>query len=112
MKVYRYPESIKRFKGAFPKSWELYAGLEDSCYQEGPLDEKTCRLIKAAVTASAEHERACKVHVQKALEAGATREEVYHALLMLLTSRGFPAVVKALQWAEEVFAEQKGKRGK
>ena len=110
MKRYRYPKSIKSFKTFFPKAWEAYDMLEDACYQDGPLGEKTCRLIKMAVTASALMERSTKVHVQLALEAGASEAEIRQAMLMILTSRGFPGTVIALQWADEVFEDKRPKR--
>jgi alkylhydroperoxidase/carboxymuconolactone decarboxylase family protein YurZ len=109
MKRYRYPRSIKSFKTFSPKAWEAYDMLEDACY-DGPLGEKTCRLIKMAVTASALMERSTKVHVQLALEAGASEEEIRQAMLMILTSRGFPGTVIGLQWADEVIAEKRPKK--
>jgi len=110
MKRYRYPQSIKSFKSYFPKAWEAYDMLEDACYQDGPLGEKTCRLIKMAVTACALMERSTKVHIQLAMEAGATEAEIRQAMLMILTSRGFPGTVIALQWADEVITERQPKR--
>lgn len=112
MKQYRYPKSINYFADNFPKAWESYQALEERCYKEGPLNEKTCRLIKMAVTASALMERSTKVHVGLALEAGAKPEEIRQAMLMILTSRGFPGTVIALQWAEEVIAEKKTGKGR
>ncbi len=46
-----------------------------------------------------------RVHVQAALTAGATREEITEVLLNLVPHCGYPAVEEALRVASEVFAQ-------
>ena len=70
--------------------------------QEGPLDEKTAHLIQLAAAASLRSEGAVHSHVKRAIEAGATPEEVYHAIILLTSTIGFPTVSAALSWAEDV----------
>lgn len=45
-------------------------------------------------------------HVRRALEAGATPEEIRHALILLVSTIGFPTVVAALTWAEDVLEKR------
>jgi len=45
-----------------------------------------------------------RVHVQAALNTGATREEITEVLLNLVPHCGYPAVEEALRIAAEVFA--------
>ncbi|HHD63716.1 MAG TPA: carboxymuconolactone decarboxylase family protein, partial [Desulfobulbaceae bacterium] len=40
-------------------------------------------------------------HARRALAAGATREEIQHTLLLLISTIGFPKVAAALAWVEE-----------
>ena len=42
---------------------------------------------------------------RKAREAGATEEEIAHAVLLSLTTTGFPNMIAALQWVESVLEE-------
>ena len=42
-------------------------------------------------------------HVRQALENGATREEIRHAIILLTSTIGFPTVSTALSWAEDIF---------
>jgi alkylhydroperoxidase/carboxymuconolactone decarboxylase family protein YurZ len=44
-------------------------------------------------------------HTRRALEAGATAGEIQHALLLLVSTIGFPTVVAAMSWAEDVLKE-------
>jgi len=42
-------------------------------------------------------------HTRRALAAGADRKEIEHALLVLVSTIGFPKVAAALAWIQEDF---------
>ncbi len=44
--------------------------------------------------------------VRKALASGATPDEIVHAILLSLTTTGFPNMIAALGWANEVLEKQ------
>ena len=69
---------------------------------QGPLDEKTGHLIQLAAAAAIHSEGAVHSHVRRALESGATPEEIYHALILLTSTLRFPTVSAALSWAEDI----------
>jgi AhpD family alkylhydroperoxidase len=68
----------------------------------GPLDAKTVHLVQLASAAAIRSEGAVHSHVRRALDAGATAEEVHHVLICLTSTIGFPNVTAALSWAEDV----------
>ncbi len=70
--------------------------------QEGPLDEKTAHLIQLAAAATIRSEGAVHSHTRRALEAGAKPEEIYHAIILLTSTIGFPTVSAALSWIKDV----------
>lgn len=74
--------------------------------EEGPLDEKTAHLVQLAAGAALRSEGAVHSHARRALEAGATPEEVYHAVILLTSTVGFPTVSAALSWAADVVGEK------
>ncbi|HMK36124.1 MAG TPA: carboxymuconolactone decarboxylase family protein, partial [Desulfomonilaceae bacterium] len=43
-------------------------------------------------------------HARRALESGATREEILQAVLLSMTIIGFPAMIAAYGWVEEVLS--------
>jgi alkylhydroperoxidase/carboxymuconolactone decarboxylase family protein YurZ len=43
------------------------------------------------------------------MEHGASSEELYHALLLALTTVGFPAMIAAIGWVEEVIRAEEGR---
>ncbi|HSO10345.1 MAG TPA: carboxymuconolactone decarboxylase family protein, partial [Desulfoprunum sp.] len=41
-------------------------------------------------------------HTRRALQVGATPEEISHTLLLLISTIGFPQVMAAMSWAQQV----------
>jgi 4-carboxymuconolactone decarboxylase len=64
----------------------------------GPLDEKTAQLIQLAAAAAIRSEGAVHSHARRAVQAGASVEEVYHAVILLTSTIGFPNVSAAMSW--------------
>ena len=73
--------------------------------KEGPIDEKTANLIQLAVAAASQSEGSVHSHTRRSLEAGATKEEIYHALILLTSTIGFPRAMAALSWADDVIGK-------
>lgn len=61
----------------------------------GPLDERTCALVKLAAAAASGHQRAVETHLVAARETGLDEAEIEHALLLLVTTCGFPTFMEA-----------------
>jgi len=84
------------FKKEFPQVHELNEALGKEIHEKsGPLDEKTCWMLKIAISATCKEERALETHIKKARAAGATEDEIKHILLLLIQTVGFPAFMKA-----------------
>ena len=76
--------------------------------QEGPLDEKTSHLIQLAAAAAIRSEGAVPSHVRRALKAGAKPEEIYHSVILLTSTIGFPNTSAAMSWVYDILGEEKG----
>ena len=99
------PEIYRGFMQQFPEVAEAYEDLADNCHNWGPLDEKTRRLVKLGISVGLSSEGAVKSHARRALEEDVTPDEIRHAILMALTTAGFPAMIAAIKWAEEVIGK-------
>ena len=86
----------------FPEVMAAVEQVGSTVRQAGPLDRKTTELIQLAVAAASQSTGAVHSHAKRALAAGATRQELEHALLVLISTIGFPKVAAALSWIEEV----------
>jgi len=85
-----------KFKKEFPKVYSDHEALGKEIHREsGPLTEKTCWLLKVAISGASRHELALETHIVKAREAGATDDEIKHVLLLLIQTAGFPTFMEA-----------------
>ena len=100
------PEVYQQFKRRFPTVKETFDAIGAAEHEAGPLGEKERRLVKLGVAIGAESEGAVRSHVRKLLGIGASEEEILHAIVLALTTIGFPATNAALGWAEEVLSEE------
>jgi len=98
------PAPFRRFVEKYPQLAEAYEELATSCHEAGPLSDPVRRLVKLGIAVGLQSEGAVKSHARRALEAGASVEEVRHAVLLSLTTTGFPGMIAALEWVEEVIA--------
>ena len=76
--------------------------------EDGPLDAKTAQLVQLSAAAANGSQGAVHSHVRQALTCGATNQEIQHALKLVTSTIGFPAVAAALSWADQVFEAQTG----
>ncbi len=92
---------LREQHGDFFKSLE---NLGETLRQAGPLDEKTGHLVQMAAAAAIGSEGSVHSHVRRALKSGAAPAEIYHALILLTSTIGFPRVSAALSWAQDVLS--------
>jgi len=98
----------KRYKGVI----KAVESLGKTVKQAGPLNRKTSELIQLAAAAAIRSEGSVHSHTRRALEAGAKPEEVRHAVLLLISTIGFPNVAAGLSWVDDVLAiKQANKSG-
>ncbi|MEP0766919.1 MAG: carboxymuconolactone decarboxylase family protein [Fimbriimonadia bacterium] len=100
----RYTEFLKNY----PEVGAAYTALGEAVANSGPLDAKTRELVKIGVSVGARMESAVRSHTRRALDAGATPEEVRHAALQATTTVGFPNMMAGLSWVDEVLAARAG----
>jgi len=99
------PKIYGKFSGKFPDVFKDFKQLGQTCREAGPLDQKSQDLIKLGIAIGANSRGGVMSSTRKALEAGASPEEIYQAVLLGLTTTGFPNMIAALGWVDEVLAE-------
>jgi AhpD family alkylhydroperoxidase len=98
----KLPKRYRQFFEEYPEVGKAYEAYGQSVGEAGPLDEKTRCLVKLAISLSARMEGGAKSHAHKALEAGATPEEIRHVAVLLGPTVGFPNMMAGLGWVDEV----------
>jgi alkylhydroperoxidase/carboxymuconolactone decarboxylase family protein YurZ len=102
------PDVYKKFQERFPNVFRDFKQLGISTREAGPLDEKTQNLVKLGISAGVSSRGGVMSNTRKALAAGASPAEIEHAVLLAMTTTGFPNMIAALSWAQEVFGESDG----
>jgi alkylhydroperoxidase/carboxymuconolactone decarboxylase family protein YurZ len=100
------PFSYERFTKEFPEIEKEYDKLAKKCHASGPLNEKVRRLVKLGIAIGSESEGAVKSHTRRAMAMGISPKEIRHAVLLGLTTIGFPKMIATLNWVHEVFEER------
>ena len=100
------PKHYQRLQKNFPEVLSAVKSLGSTVRTAGPLDNKTSELIQLGVAASSGSVGSVHSHTRRALQAGASEEELQHALLLLISTIGFPKVAAALAWIQDVLDQQ------
>jgi len=99
---------LGKFGEELPSVTQSFMGLLGSVYQEGALSVKNKEMISVAIGVYNRCEYCIVFHVYKALEAGATPQEIYEAAGVAVALGGGPSVaytVTLLREAVETFKE-------
>ncbi len=107
----KIPVRFQEFTKKYPQVATAYEELAGESRHSGPLSERDQALVKLGIAAGSNMEGSVHSQVRKALDLGLQPEEIRHAMLLGLTSIGFPKMMAALTWAEDVLKEEisKGK---
>ena len=91
----QYP-LFAEFREQYPEIFEKNESLGEYIHQQaGPLDEKMRSLVKLGIAAASQHQNSVGTHVTRAREAGATEDEIMHAMLLVIPTCGFPTFMEA-----------------
>jgi alkylhydroperoxidase/carboxymuconolactone decarboxylase family protein YurZ len=100
------PKIFQAFSEKFPGVKEDYEQLGKSCRSAGPLERKYQNLVKLGIAIGANSRGAVMSHTRKAMAEGATSEEILHVVLLSLTTTGFPNMIAAMGWVNEVLEKE------
>ena len=104
----KLPGTFRRFARRFPEMAEAHQEASRAAERSGPLDERSCELVKIGICVGAGLESALRSHVRRATAHGASEAEVEQAILLGMTTCGFPRTVAAWSWAQVQFERDRG----
>ncbi len=107
----KLPGVYQRFAARFPAMVEAHQRASDAAAETGPLDARTCELIKIGICVGAGLESALRSHVRRAMLHGATQVEIEQAIMLGMTTCGFPRTVTAWNWAQIQFERDRNEKG-
>lgn len=92
------PKAVNQFRRRHPDVWEAFNELGERCHEAGPLDEKSRRLVKLALSIGAGLEGATHSAVRNALKTGISHDEIDHVAVLAISTLGLPAATRAMTW--------------
>ncbi len=101
------PKPFMNFKENFSDVHQQYEQLAKACREHGPLDQKSQDLVKLGIAIGQNSKGGVMSNTRKALASGATADDIHHAVLLSLTTVGFPAMIAAMGWVGEVLEKSK-----
>lgn len=106
----KVPGAFKAFVSRFPELAESHERIARAVDALGPLDARTCHLIKMGMAIGAGMESAVRSHVRQASQHGATEQEIEQAIMLAMNTLGFPRTVAAWSWARVQFERDAAER--
>lgn len=103
----REPNVYLRLKNQHSRLFQAVEKLGIAVRKEGPINDKTAHLIQIAAAAAIRSEGAVHSHVRRALEIGVKPQEIHHAIILVTSTIGFPNVIAALSWAEDLLNKKR-----
>ncbi|WP_228719964.1 carboxymuconolactone decarboxylase family protein [Methylococcus geothermalis] len=101
----RLPKNYVLLQKEYPGFMAAVERLGAVLKEQGPIDDKTAHLVQLAAAVAIHSEGSVHSHVRRALAAGASHEEINHAIILLTSTIGFPTVSAALSWAQAIVGE-------
>lgn len=99
------PAPYIKFQERYPELAADFEALGRKCREMGPLPEREARLVKLGMAVATGSRGGIKSQARRGLEQGLTAAEVRHTALLALPTIGFPAMVAAMGWIDEVIDE-------
>ena len=96
------PEHYQKFKKNYPDLFQQYENLGKHAFETGPLDRKSAQLIKLGFCIASELEGATHAHVRKCRDLDISFDEIRHVAVLAITTLGFPKMMKALSWIDDI----------
>jgi alkylhydroperoxidase/carboxymuconolactone decarboxylase family protein YurZ len=94
------PKAYRDFVTAYPRleeSWDKAREQES----DGPLDDKSRRLVKLGIAVGAMRRGAVSSAARKARAAGASEDEIRQVVALAASTLGFPSTVAVFSWINE-----------
>lgn len=98
----QFPGHYLSMRKRYPDLCAAVEAVGTADREAGPVDMKTGHLIQLAAAAGIRSEGSVHSHARRAIEAGATPEEIRHAVILLTSTIGYPATAAALSWVDDV----------
>lgn len=96
------PKPYKQMHQKYPELMQAYEAFGQTAREAGPLSAREVALVKLAISIGAGLEGAAHSHCRKAMEVGCSPEDLRHVAILAAPTIGFPTMMRARSWVEDV----------
>lgn len=96
------PDTYQAFVKRYPLIGRAWDAITEQGRQ-GPLDDRTARLVKLGIAIGAMRQGAVNSNIRKAQAAGASREELEQVIALAAGTIGLPSAVAVFTWLHDTF---------
>ena len=100
------PKRYLKMHEDYPELMKSYESLGQATREAGPLSPREVALVKLAISMGAGLEGAAHSHCRKALDADCSGDDLRHVALLCAPTIGFPTMMRAKSWVEDVIDKQ------
>jgi len=101
------PKRYLQMHESHPELMQAYEAFGKATKVAGPLSDREAALVKLAISIGAGLEGAAHSHCRKAIESGCSADDLRHVAILSAPTTGFPSMMRAKSWVEDVVAKQK-----
>lgn len=98
----KLPKPFVEFRENYKEVFESYEALGNAAKEAGPLSKKEIALVRLATAAGAGLEGAVHAHCRRALDAGVSPAEIKQAMILGVTTLGFPTMMANLSRVNDI----------
>lgn len=104
-KVNAYKTGLGQMQEAFPEIVSAYNEYTAQCFSPGTLDTKQKQLIALGISLFANNEVCTLYHVQEAMDAGASQEQIMETVAVAAASGGGHALSQGVTRVQQAIAD-------
>lgn len=103
----KYPKNYMSLQKRFTDLIKAHEEVGKLAKEAGPIDTKTAHLIQLAACAAIKSEGGVHSHARRAMENGASKDEIYQTVALLMNTIGFPTSAAAFSWVNDIVGKKK-----
>jgi AhpD family alkylhydroperoxidase len=103
----KYPKNYMMIQKKFSDLMNAQEEVGRLAREAGPIDAKTGNLIQLAASVALRSEGGVHSHARRAIQAGASKDEIYHTIALLMNTVGFPTIAAAFSWVNDITQKKK-----
>lgn len=99
------PKAFVDFQKNYQEVFDCYDSLGNAAKQSGPLSKREIALVRLATAAGAGLQGAVHAHCRRSIDEGLTAAEIRQAMILGVTTLGFPSMMANLSRVNDVLDE-------